>query len=205
MGVKSYSAKKDGSTYLSRNFQVNEFACNDGSDTVLVSSELVALLQQIRDHFGKTVVINSGYRTSAYNKKIGGATHSQHVQGTAADIVVSGISPLAVAQYAEYLQPTSGGIGVYTSFTHVDVRASRSRWDNRSGKEVVVSGWPGYTEQAKTEAPVESEEVQQATVWAKQHGIMTGYADGEMHLDDPDTRRQLLLVIYRYAKLDGKA
>ena len=148
------------------------------------------------------MVINSAYRTETYNKKVGGATHSQHVLGTAADIVISGVSPLEVAQYAEYLQPNSGGIGVYTSFTHVDVRTTRSRWDNRSGKEVVVSGWPGYTSPAE---PVESSEVQQAQAWAKKNGIMTGYADGEMHLDDPVTRRQLLLVAYRMAKLMGKA
>lgn len=202
MGVKTYSVKTDGSKKLSANFKVSEFKCNDGSDKVLISDELVTLLQNIRDHFGKAVVINSAYRTETYNKKVGGATHSQHVLGTAADIVISGVSPLEVAQYAEYLQPNSGGIGVYASFTHVDVRTTRSRWDNRSGKEVVVSGWPGYTPPAE---PVESAEVQQAQAWAEKNGIMTGYADGEMHLDDPVTRRQLLLVEYRAAKLQGKA
>ena len=202
MGVKTYSVKTDGSKKLSTNFKVSEFKCNDGSDKVLISDELVSLLQDIRDHFGKAVVINSAYRTETYNKKVGGATHSQHILGTAADIVISGVSPLEVAQYAEYLQPKSGGIGVYQSFTHVDVRATRSRWDNRSGKEIVVSGWPGYTPPAE---PVESAEVQQAQAWAEKNGIMTGYADGQMHLDNPVTRRQLLLVAYRLAKLMGKA
>lgn len=202
MGVKTYSVKSDGSKKLSENFKVSEFKCNDGSDKVLISDELVTLLQKIRDHFGAAVVINSAYRTETYNQKVGGATHSQHVLGTAADIVISGVSPLQVAQYAEYLQPKSGGIGVYTTFTHVDVRTTRSRWDNRSGKEVVVSGWPGYTPPAE---PVESAEVQQAQAWAEKNGIMTGYADGEMHLDDPVTRRQLLLVEYRMAKMMGKA
>lgn len=146
MAVKTYSRAKDGETKLAPNFRVREFRCEDGSDSILIDSDLVALLQKIRDHFGAAVTINSAYRTSAYNKKVGGATYSQHVQGTAADIVVSGVSPLAVAQYAEFLQPKKGGIGVYKTFTHVDVRANRSRWDNRSGKQVVVSGWPGYSE-----------------------------------------------------------
>lgn len=202
MGVKTYSVKTDGSKKLSANFKVSEFKCNDGSDKVLISDELVTLLQNIRDHFSAAVVINSAYRTETYNQKVGGATHSQHVLGTAADIVISGVSPLQVAQYAEYLQPKSGGIGVYTTFTHVDVRETRSRWDNRSGKEVVVSGWPGYVEK---EEPMETEEVQQAETWAKDNGIMSGYADSEMHLDDPVTRRQLLLVAYRMAKMMGKA
>lgn len=192
MGVKTYSVKTDGSKKLSANFKVSEFKCNDGSDKVLISDELVTLLQNIRDHFGKAVVINSAYRTETYNKKIGGAAHSQHVLGTAADIVISGVSPLAVAQYAEYLQPKSGGIGVYTSFTHVDVRANRSRWDNRSGKEVVVSGWPGYEE------PKEPSEFDLAKQWITESGILKGTASGDLQWDEPLTTKRFAVMLYRY-------
>ena len=69
-----------------------------------------------------------------YNKKIGGATYSQHIYGTAADIVVQGVKPEEVAKYAEYLMPKTGGIGLYPTFTHVDVRVARARWKNY-GKE----------------------------------------------------------------------
>ena len=198
-GVKTYSAKKDGSTYLSNNFKVKEFACNDGSDTVLISDKLVDLLQKIRDHFGVAVTINSGYRTSSYNKKVGGVSNSQHVKGTAADIVVKGVDPLTVAQYAEYIMPNSGGIGVYQTFTHVDVRTSRSRWDNRSGSEVVVSGWPGYEEKT------EMSEIDQAVQWVQDIGIMQGDANGDMMLNDQPTRRQIAIMLYRFAKMIGKA
>lgn len=143
----TYSLKKDGSKKLSANFKVKEFACKDGSDSIIIDSDLVVVLQKIRDHFGKAVTINSAYRNAAYNKKVGGASKSQHVYGKAADIVVSGVSPEKVAQYAEYLMPKKGGIGLYPSFTHVDVRANRSRWKN-NGKEVTVSGFPGYKEPA---------------------------------------------------------
>lgn len=197
-GVKTYSVKKDGSTYLSKNFKVSEFKCNDGSDTVLISDELVDLLQKIRDHFGVAVTINSGYRTSTYNKKVGGATNSQHVKGTAADIVAKGVDPLTVAQYAEYLMPNSGGIGVYQTFTHVDVRTSRSRWDNRSGSEVVVSGWPGYQEDTMSETDL-------AVKWVQDNGIVYGNASGDLMLDSQPTRRQLFLMFYRFAKAIGKA
>ena len=197
-GVKTYSVKKDGGTYLSNNFKVKEFACNDGSDAVLISDELVSLLQKIRDHFGVAVTINSGYRTSTYNKKVGGATNSQHVKGTAADIVAKGVDPLTVAQYAEYLMPDSGGIGVYQTFTHVDVRTNRSRWDNRSGKEVVVSGWPGYEEKT------EMSEIDQAVQWVQDVGIMQGDANGDMMLNDQPTRRQIAIMLYRFAKYLGK-
>lgn len=196
-GVKTYSVKKDGSTYLSKNFKVSEFKCNDGSDTVLISDKLVGLLQKIRDHFGAAVTINSAYRTESYNKKIGGATKSQHVNGTAADIVVKGATPLEVAQYVEHIMPDSGGIGVYQSFTHVDVRANRSRWDNRSGSEVVVSGWPGYQENTMSETD-------KAVQWVQDVGIMAGNSSGDMMLDDKPTRRQIAIMLYRFAKWLGK-
>ena len=155
MSVKTYSKRKDGGVKLSANFTVAEFACHDGSDIVLISEELVALLQKIREHFGKPVTINSAYRTSAWNAKNGGAPKSQHLRGMAADITIPGVSPLAVAQYAEFLQPKAGGIGVYQPFTHVDVRAVRTRWDSRSGTEKAVSGWPGYTEASELDKAVD--------------------------------------------------
>ena len=141
--VKTYSVKAHGSTKLSTNFTVREFACKDGSDKVLIDTDLVAILQRIREHFGKAITINSAYRNKAYNAKIGGATNSQHTYGTAADIVVQGVKPEDVAKYAEYLMPKSGGIGLYPTFTHVDVRVKRSRWKN-NGKDVTVSGFAGY-------------------------------------------------------------
>lgn len=141
ISVKVYSKAKDGSKYLTANFKVSEFACSDGTDTILVCPELVELLQKIRDHFKRPVAINSAYRTEAKNKAVGGAPYSQHKYGVAADITISGVTPLAVAQYAETLLGSKGGIGVYKTFTHVDVRATRSRWDSRSGKEVAVKGW----------------------------------------------------------------
>lgn len=54
------------------------------------------------------------------------------------------------------------------------------------------------------EASMETQEVQTAQEWAQNAGIMTGYADDQMHLDNTVTRRQLLLVLYRFAKWMGK-
>ena len=127
--VKAYSRQNDGLKKLSDNFKVNEFACTDGSDAVFVSPELVTVLQKIRLKFGKPVHINSAFRTAVKNKAVGGAQHSQHLYGMAADSHIDGVTPKEIAAYAETLLPNTGGIGIYKTFTHIDVRKVKSRWN----------------------------------------------------------------------------
>ena len=130
--VKVYSRAKDGLKKVVNtcpNFKVNEFACSDGSDPVFISPDLVKVLQKIRDHFGAPVTINSGWRSPIKNKAVGGASQSQHLYGLAADITVKGVAPKDVYAYAETLLPNTGGIGLYPTFTHVDVRKTKSRWN----------------------------------------------------------------------------
>ena len=127
--IYAYSKEKDGERKLSENFKVNEFSSTDGSDPIFIAPELVEVLQKIRTHFKKAVTINSAFRTAARNAAVGGAKYSQHLYGTAADIVVSGITPKQVAEYAEKLMPNTGGIGIYSNFTHIDVRKTKSRWN----------------------------------------------------------------------------
>ena len=127
--IHAYSKEKDGNKKLSENFKVKEFASTDGADPIFISPQLIMVLQRIRSHFNKPITINSGYRTYARNKAVNGAKFSQHLYGTAADIVVSGISPVEVANFAETLLPNTGGIGRYSTFTHIDVRKEKARWN----------------------------------------------------------------------------
>jgi uncharacterized protein YcbK (DUF882 family) len=129
MSIKAYSKAKDGNKKVSKNFTVKEFACTDGSDPIFIDSELVTVLQKIRDHFGKSVKITSAYRTPPKNKAVGGKVYSMHLYGKAADIKINGVAPKTVAAYAEKLMPKKGGIGIYKTFTHIDVRPSKSRWN----------------------------------------------------------------------------
>ncbi|WP_448826708.1 D-Ala-D-Ala carboxypeptidase family metallohydrolase [Capnocytophaga bilenii] len=57
---------------------------------------LAQQLEVLRAALGnKPIIITSGYRTPAHNKKVGGADNSQHLTASAADIVVKGVPPRA--------------------------------------------------------------------------------------------------------------
>ena len=86
---------------LTKNFSLEEMYRSDtaqrcGIDnkpqTEEVAENLRALctevLQPLRDHLGKPVVVSSGYRCKDLNKKVGGVENSQHLKGEAADIKV---------------------------------------------------------------------------------------------------------------------
>ena len=89
---------------LSPNFTLEELTHSeiairkgiDNSPGMLASSNLVRLanlLEQVRKCLGKPIIINSAFRCKALNDAVGSKDTSQHLQGCAADIRVSGISP----------------------------------------------------------------------------------------------------------------
>jgi uncharacterized protein YcbK (DUF882 family) len=121
---------------LSKNFTLPEFSSKDGAPTpenVIDNLRVLAKnLQVLRDYVKKPIKINSGYRSPAYNKKIGGATKSQHMLGRAADITIQGMTAGQVADTIEQLiaagKMQQGGLGRYPNFVHYDIRKSRARW-----------------------------------------------------------------------------
>jgi len=128
---------------LSKNFKLEEFKSRD-SDlfplSVLNNIEiLVKQLEIIRTNIGdKPIRINSGYRTESHNEAVGGSPTSQHLHGKAADIWVSGMTPEELHEIIVYLRDSGliamGGIGIYNTFVHYDIRGYRADWDYRTKK-----------------------------------------------------------------------
>lgn len=124
---------------LSKNFSKHEFDSKDGAEMpvgVLNNVlETAQNLQKLRDYYGVSIKINSGYRSESHNKAVGGSKGSQHRRGLAVDIVVEGVNPEDVADKIEELIEKGllkeGGVGRYHTFTHYDIRGTKARWDYR--------------------------------------------------------------------------
>lgn len=167
MAIKTYS--KGSKTQLSTNFKAYEFDCNGSNccSKTKIDEKLVSILQKIRNHFKKSVKINSAYRCSTYNKKVGGASSSNHIKGMAADIVVDGIKPKEVAKYAESIGVL--GIGLYETdkdgyFVHIDTRTKKAFWYGQAQKKVDTFGGstPKKANEKKTTANTKIKEWQKA-------------------------------------------
>ena len=128
---------------LSKNFKKSEFTCRDGTEVPpeLMDNlrELVQNLQIIRDHIGKPIHVISGYRTPKYNRRIGGARKSQHMKAKAADIRIKGMSPKEIREIVVTLikegKIKKGGVGLYKTFVHYDVRGRNTRWSGKGVKD----------------------------------------------------------------------
>ena len=117
----------------SAHFKLSEFKCKDGTAVPAKyygnCQKLMDLLEEIREACGnRAVTVNSGYRTESYNKRVDGAKQSQHLYAAAADIKVSGKSAAEVYKLCDTLVGNRGGVGKYSTFTHVDVRGHKARW-----------------------------------------------------------------------------
>lgn len=145
------------STPVTAHFAVEEFACHDGTPYPVAQVDaddphgctwletrltpLCQTLEVIRDALGAALLVDSGFRTLAYDERlyqahvasvgddglVAPASRSQHPQGRAADVKAPSVSPvklftLVLSLYADGKLPQLGGVGLYPSFVHVDVR-----------------------------------------------------------------------------------
>ena len=120
---------------LTKNFSLSEFECKCGCDMPKFVKpnilELAENLQILRDEIGRLDLTNA-YRCKEHNADVGGSTSSQHLLGKAADIKSKTLNPKEVAEGVDDLMKSEafkiGGIGIYNTFTHVDIRGYRARW-----------------------------------------------------------------------------
>ena len=120
-------------------------------------------LQYIRNYIQRPITINSGYRCESYNNTIpGSSSRSQHVLGKAADIVVSGMNSTQVFEQLDELQHKgkihTGGMGLYDTFVHYDIRGYRKRWNYSSNSNV------SYSNSTFTESPLVLEKEQKEKI-----------------------------------------
>ena len=95
---------------LSKNFSLAELtvsqeAARSGLKNTPSHDQTLALialcqnvLQPLRDRIRRPIVITSGFRSVSINRRIGGASASQHCKGQAADFIVPGLELRNVIQ-----------------------------------------------------------------------------------------------------------
>ena len=131
---------------MTKNFNLSEFECKGsckdcGDDCEMpqeVYDNIVKLAQQLqilRDYIGKPININSAYRSPEHNARVGGSKKSQHLLGKASDITIKNYKPTEVYKIIEGLiddgEMLQGGLGLYDTFVHYDIRRTKARWDYR--------------------------------------------------------------------------
>lgn len=196
--VVSYNATTQGKLYLSPHFQVCEFSCAD-SNIVKIDNRLIWILERLfTDLNCSKMIINSGYRTSAYDKKVGGSGTGYHVKGMASDIkpydkngkVIS--TKIVCQKLCEY--GDIYGIG-YISETavHVDTRPKTvTYWFGieTTGENILKLGYSDFNEYFNAKTLVVN-----AGTWNIR--------------DKADTSGKILIVVkggseYKFTKTSGK-
>ena len=125
-GLNSKPVKSSRSKFLVAHSKV-QLGC--------LKPELVTILRQVEKHYGKPVIITSGYRSKSYNRRVRGARKSQHMYCKAADIRVPGVNKHQLVKFARTIKGI-GGVGVYcrSSYVHLDV-GKRRDWHWGCGKK----------------------------------------------------------------------
>jgi hypothetical protein len=133
-------------------FRLSEFACHDGTPYpakdvddedpahgLWLETRLVPLcrtLEVVRTGCGgRAMTIESGFRSMTYDERlhaldpgdVAPASGSQHPKGRAADVSHSVLSPADLHKqilllYSTGMLPFLGGLGLYPTFVHLDVR-----------------------------------------------------------------------------------
>jgi zinc D-Ala-D-Ala carboxypeptidase len=149
---------------LSHNFTLQELiksheAVRKGLDNA-PSPEIISnlqelsnmVLQPVRDHFGKSVTVNSGYRSPEVNTAVGGSKTSDHCKGQAADIEIVGVPNAELAEWIRdnlvftqvilefYTQGVPDSGWVHVSYDPANLKKQSLTAVKQNGKTVYLQG-----------------------------------------------------------------
>lgn len=134
---------------LSKNFRLDEFTIsvsakklgisNEPTPEVIANLQLIVtnILQPLRTALGQSIRVTSGYRSPAVNKAVGGVKSSQHSEGKAIDIVVTGVAPYDVVELLLKLNiPFDQVINEFNSWTHISFNEGSNRKQVLTAKKI---------------------------------------------------------------------
>lgn len=149
---------------LTNNFSLKELTVSDTAtrlgldntpnETVILNLKALAenILQPVREHYGKSVKVNSGYRAPEVNAAVGGSKTSDHCKGQAADIEINGVANGDLAQYIVdnfkftqvilefYKQGVPDSGWVHVSYDMNDLKCQVLTATKKDGKTVYLPG-----------------------------------------------------------------
>jgi hypothetical protein len=149
---------------LTNNFSLKELTTSDTAtrkgldntpnEAVIANLKTLAenILQPVREHYGKSVKVNSGYRSPEVNASVGGSKTSDHCKGQAADIEITGVANGDLAKYiAEnykftqvilefYTQGIPDSGWVHVSYDANDLKCQTLTAVKKDGKTVYLPG-----------------------------------------------------------------
>ncbi len=110
------------------NFSAQEIACR-GDGKIRVNEAALDKLQALREKLGAPLIVHSAYRSPAYNRRVGGAKQSMHLQGAAFDISMANHDPAAFEAAARGVGFTGFGFYPRQNFMHIDTGRARQWGD----------------------------------------------------------------------------
>ena len=147
---------------LSNNFTLQELtksqtATRKGIDNEPGTTEIENLihlaktiLQPVREHFGKPVMISSGYRSPALCEAIGSSAKSQHAKGEAADFEIGGVDNLELAtwiadncEFDQLILEFYDGVDPNSGWIHCSSKKENSR--RQTLKAEIIAGRTSYS------------------------------------------------------------
>ena len=128
--------------FTKEEFERSQIAIDKGIDNTIPPKYMKNLynlmneLEYIREHFGKPVIISSGYRSPELNKLVKGSKNSQHCKGEAADFTVKGVSVQEVFDWIKNNCEYHEVINEFDEWVHLGVKITGNKRESFKAQKV---------------------------------------------------------------------